>query len=83
MKAMQHLARKLRFVALAFYLVHQLAGYAVIARLEALGAPPALALAGAILFALALAQAIHTFVETPALKAIRLFWRDRQLRALA
>ena len=62
-------------VSYPLYLTHEYLGYALIARLEALGASPALALAATLLAALALAQAIHACVEQPALALLRGWWR--------
>jgi peptidoglycan/LPS O-acetylase OafA/YrhL len=64
------------------YLVHQFMGYAIMARLGELGLPAWLVLAIAIASALGVAQLIHSFVEQPALGAIRGAWhkwRDRQM----
>lgn len=60
------------------YLIHQNLGYALIARLEGLKLPPELALALTVGAALALAQAIRTLVERPALALIRGWWRQRK-----
>ena len=62
-------------VSYPLYLTHEYLGYALIARLEALGASPALALAAAFPAALALAQCIHACVEQPALAMLRGWWR--------
>lgn len=65
------------------YLVHQFMGYAILARLGAMGVSPWLALLVAIAVALGVAQLIHSFVEKPAHSAIPAAWRrwrERQLR---
>ena len=57
------------------YLVHQFMGYAILARLGAIGVPAWLALLVAIAAALGVAQLIHSFVERPAHKTIPAAWR--------
>ncbi|MDE2403386.1 MAG: acyltransferase [Sphingomonadales bacterium] len=59
------------------YLIHENLGIALIARLEALGASPRLALAAALLAAFATAQLLHDCIEQPAFRAIRRRWRAR------
>ncbi|WP_158241450.1 acyltransferase [Novosphingobium sp. TH158] len=63
------------------YLVHQLVGYALIARLEEMGASPLLALVLTLAAALALAQVIRSLIEQPALRAIRSWWQHRSRKA--
>lgn len=65
------------------YLIHQNIGYAVIARLEQHGVSPWPALALAIAAVMVLAQLIHTAIETPALSAIRGWWRQRRVAVAA
>jgi len=65
-------------VSYPLYLVHENLGYALIARLEAVGAPPALALAMALGAALAVAHLVQRTVEQPALAAVRAGWRGMQ-----
>ena len=64
-------------ISYPLYLVHQHLGYAMIAKLEALGAAPWLALAATLMAALATAEAIHRWVEEPSLAAIRGWWKAR------
>jgi peptidoglycan/LPS O-acetylase OafA/YrhL len=59
------------------YLVHQNVGYALIAALEAAGAPPLAAALAALALALGLAQLIHDLVETPSLRILRSMWKSR------
>lgn len=62
------------------YLVHQNVGYAVIAALEGIGLPAWAATVLAIAVALGLAQLIHDFVETPAMRFLRGYWKGRRER---
>ena len=64
-------------ISYPLYLVHQSLGYALIARLEALGAPPVMALIVTLAAALFAAHVIHRLIEQPALAAIRRWWRSR------
>ena len=64
-------------ISYPLYLIHQHLGYALMAQLEALGAAPWLALVVTIAAALAVAEAIHRWVETPSLGAIRGWWKAR------
>jgi len=66
-------------ISYPLYLVHQNLGYALMARLEALGVSPWLALIAALAAALALADAIHRWIEGPALDRIRSAWKSRQV----
>lgn len=65
-------------ISYPLYLIHQNLGYALIARLEAWGASPWLALALTLGAALGLAHAIHRWIETPALDTIRSLWKARR-----
>ncbi len=65
-------------ISYPLYLIHQHLGYALIARLETLGAAPWLALIVTLAAALAVAEAIHRWAETPSLSAIRGWWKARR-----
>lgn len=65
------------------YLIHENLGIALIARLEALGAPPEIALATALGAAFATAQLLRRCIELPALHAIRGWWRRRPMAIAA
>ena len=69
-------------ISYPLYLIHQHLGYALIARLEALGAGPWLALVLTIAAALAASEAIHRWVEAPSLGAIRQLWKARSTARL-
>jgi len=65
------------------YLVHQVMGYVILARLGAMGVSPWLALVVAVAVAVGVAQLIHSFVEKPAHTAIPAAlrrWQERKLR---
>jgi len=59
------------------YLVHQNIGYAIIAKLESMGAATWLAALAAIVAALGIAHLVHTLIETPAHRALRGYWKGR------
>jgi peptidoglycan/LPS O-acetylase OafA/YrhL len=62
------------------YLIHQNVGYSVIAALEAISLPPWAATLMAIAVALGLAQLVHDFVEKPAMRILRGYWKGRRAR---
>jgi peptidoglycan/LPS O-acetylase OafA/YrhL len=65
------------------YLIHQFIGYAFIASLEASGVPAWLATAIAVVAVLALAHAIHQWVEKPAQRLLRALRKPRREHAAA
>jgi peptidoglycan/LPS O-acetylase OafA/YrhL len=79
--------RKIRFLNIApllflgeisysLYLVHQIAGYWVIQRLEAVGWDPDHAIWAAVLCAIVIATGVRRWVEVPAQKAIRGWYQE-------
>jgi peptidoglycan/LPS O-acetylase OafA/YrhL len=58
-------------ISYSLYLVHQIAGYWVIRRLEALGWDPDIAIWTAVVCAIVIATGVRKLVEIPAQKAIR------------
>ena len=58
-------------ISYTLYLLHQNIGYVIIREAGEAGAPPVLAIAVATALVLALAQALTTFVERPASRALR------------
>ena len=68
-------------ISYSLYLLHQYIGFAIIARLEAAGLDPHAAVAATLAAMLLLAAAVTYFVERPALKAIRTWYRGRSAPA--
>jgi peptidoglycan/LPS O-acetylase OafA/YrhL len=64
-------------VSYPLYLIHQNAGYAVIAWLERHGASPLFALPCAAAVAFSLAEAIRRWIEQPSLALVRNWWKFR------
>lgn len=58
-------------ISYALYLAHQMIGYVLLARLQALGAPPALALALTLVFAIALGAALTIAIERPSARWLK------------
>ncbi len=64
-------------ISYSLYLVHQIAGYWVISRLEQWGWDAHLAILATILLAIAVATGVRLGVEVPAQRAIRQWYRQR------
>lgn len=64
-------------ISYPLYLIHQFFGFALMAKVEALGSTPPVALLLTLAATLALAHMIHVLVETPAQTLIRQAWRGR------
>ncbi len=64
-------------ISYSLYLVHQIAGYWVIGKLEGLGWNPNVVMLVAILGAIAVATCVRRLVEVPAQKAIRGWYQER------
>ena len=70
-------------ISYSVYLIHQNLGYALIARLEALGLAPALATLLTIAAVLLVATLIQRTIEKPCLVLIRQWWAQRRAPALS
>ena len=68
-------------ISYSLYLVHQIAGYWVIRKLENVGSGPNVAVLVAIMAAIAAAACVRRLVEIPAQKGIRGWYRGLPSRA--
>lgn len=70
-------------ISYSLYLLHQAIGFAIIHRLETAGVHSLLAVVATTALVLALAWALTRFVEQPAMRAIRRWWKLRRAAAVA
>jgi peptidoglycan/LPS O-acetylase OafA/YrhL len=66
-------------ISYSLYLIHQVAGYWVIQKLEGLGWNPNIVLLVSVMCAIAVATGVRKLVEVPAQRSIRNWYRKRQL----
>ncbi len=65
-------------ISYALYLLHENIGWAVMLKLYALGLHPAITILGALLLAIILSWLLVRFVEQPAMRKIRHFYKSRE-----